>query len=107
MSSKDILIAVLVITLCVTSASIYGDYLQNMRDTRLTELRNEDQREVLQHLSFVSEQETERAKLLTEVRDYPLDACIKRLFSALTLPSCNPLESLKDSPYLLDARPGL
>lgn len=66
MSSKDILIAVLVITLGITSQAMYADYLQSVKDARLTELHNEDKKALLDHMEFASKEETKRAKLLAD-----------------------------------------
>lgn len=75
MDPDHALIAGVVVALLFFGKSSFGAYLENRRETRERELKSEEDKELIRTLSFMSEQETARMKLLQQVigEDHRLD----------------------------------
>lgn len=67
MDSKHILIALLSFSVLYFGDSAYKNYLENRKDIRQSEAKSEEQRELIKHLTFASEQETKRAVLIANI----------------------------------------
>ncbi len=73
MTSRDILIAVVVIALIWGGTTVYKDYVQSVRDTRIIELTNQDKKAMLESLQFMSQEETKRMEIYSKaVQTNPL-----------------------------------
>ncbi|MBN3057967.1 hypothetical protein [Pectobacterium brasiliense] len=64
LESKHILIALLSFSVLYFGDSAYKNYLENRKDVRQAEIKSDEQRELLKHLTFTSKQETERALII-------------------------------------------
>ncbi|MEI7341405.1 hypothetical protein WCT87_07945 [Pectobacterium brasiliense] len=64
LESKHILIALLSFSVLYFGDSAYKNYLENRKDVRQAEIKSDEQRELIKHLTFTSKQETERALII-------------------------------------------
>lgn len=67
MESKHILIAVLSIAVLYFGDSAYKNYLDNRKEIRQQEIKNDEQKATLDHLKFVGQEETKRAKIMADL----------------------------------------
>ncbi|MBD8451861.1 hypothetical protein [Serratia rubidaea] len=67
LDSKHILIALLSFSVLYFGNSMYKNYLEDRKEARQVEAKNEEQRALIEHLSFAQQQETERAKIIADI----------------------------------------
>lgn len=67
MDAQTIAITLVSLALIWAGRSSYAAYLENRRQVREKEVKSEETRELLKGQQFISEQETERTRLLTQV----------------------------------------
>lgn len=67
LDSKHILIALLSFSVLYFGDSMYKNYLEDRKEARQSEAKNEEQRALIEHLSFAQKQETERAQIIAEL----------------------------------------
>ena len=67
LDSKHILIALLSFAVLYFGDSMYKNYLEERKEARQVEAKNEEQRALIEHLSFAQAQETERAKIMADL----------------------------------------
>lgn len=67
LESKHILIALLSFSVLYFGDSMYKNYLEDRKEARQVEAKNEEQRALISHLSFAQKEETERAKIMADL----------------------------------------
>lgn len=67
MEPKHILIAVLSIAVLYFGDSAYKNYLDNRKEIRQLEIKDDEQKATLNHLKFVSQEETKRATIIAKL----------------------------------------
>lgn len=72
MTPKELILAVVTVSVLYCGHSAYGSYLENRKQIRQAELASEEQRAAIEALKFTSAQETQRAVLMAELAvSYP------------------------------------
>lgn len=67
LESKHILIALLSFAVLYFGDSMYKSYLEDRKEARQVEAKNEEQRALISHLSFAQGEETKRAKIMADL----------------------------------------
>ncbi|EDC6225113.1 hypothetical protein J8H26_003321 [Salmonella enterica subsp. enterica serovar Hadar] len=67
LESKHILIAILSFAVLYFADSALKSYLEDRKDARQVEAKNEEQRALISHLTFAQKQETERAQIMADL----------------------------------------
>ena len=72
MSSRELVVLVIMLAALYAGDSAYKAYLEERKNIRAEEVRREEQRDHLEAMQFMSEQETERMRIMAEfAREYP------------------------------------